>query len=266
MWKPSSLFLRSEFIFWREHCELEDLGDAIVIRTPSNPYWRWGHLIVTKEPPCVEDLARWHSVYDKKIKPYQNTPNRIIIWDGPPIDDAAKEAYASDGLRYGSFDVLVLSSLTEPAHPNPRIEIRELAADSDRWLDVIESNVESFGPEADSPGYRDFTSRRSAQYQTMVGESKGHWYAAYIDNSFAGSLGLFTGDGLCRFQEVAVRPKFRKQSVASHLLYYATQGALAEHPEKPVIIVGARKSEAMRVYQSMGFNKHSESQSLAQKD
>jgi ribosomal protein S18 acetylase RimI-like enzyme len=261
MWKPTSLFLRSEFIFWSEHSAIEDVGDAMVIVTPQNPYWRWGNLIVLKKPPRREDVDRWRELYEKKIAPNQVNPNRIIMWDETGADSAAIEEYKKDNLKFSPFDILTLKSLLQPKNLNDRIAIKEIGDRDEEWNEAIEANVESFGA-SDTPDYRHYAERRMADHRSLIANGRGRWYAARADGEFAGSLGFFAGDDLCRFQEVAVRPKFQRQGIASALVYHAASVAREEYPNNPQVIVADPNGSAIGVYRRIGFEKHSETHAL----
>src|ERR1039458_2598859 len=186
-WQPSSLFLRSELINWRANSVLEDLGDAVVVRTPSNPSRKWGHVLLLKAPPRTEDIPRWRSVFETKIKPHQPVPTWILSWDDPMIDEVARSAYFAEGLRYHSFDVLVLGSLASPASFKTGIEIVDLKFESDLWPEVIESNIACFGTEDETTDHRRI---QFAGHRAIVAHGKGHWYAAFFEGQLAGSLGL----------------------------------------------------------------------------
>src|SRR5579883_1776182 len=186
IWKPKSLFLRSEFIFWREHSELKDIGDAIVIRTPANPYWRWGHILVLKTAPRMEDVERWRSVYEKELKPYQYTPARILVWDEGKLDEAAREAFATDRMKFSSFDVITLNKLSAPQYVNSNIELRDLAGNDDEaWQHVTDTNIECFALEKEADTYREYAQNRIAHHRTLVIKGLGLWYAAYVKGEFA---------------------------------------------------------------------------------
>ncbi len=264
LWTPSSLFLCTEFLFWRAHSVLHDVGDAIVITTPTNPFYRWGHVIVLKAPPKSEDRPRWRELHAKHIAPLQAVPNRILVWDGPAVDKETEAAYANDGLKYSSFDVLTLRALARPEFYNSQIEIRLLDGTSREWEHITECNVESFGVKEDDT-YREYMMRRMAHYREMVATGRGTWYAAFLEGDFAGSLGIFCGDGLYRFQQIAVRPNFRRRGVAGRLVHEAATRALQEFPDYPQVIAASRTGDAFRIYRALGFETDSVSHALGER-
>jgi ribosomal protein S18 acetylase RimI-like enzyme len=218
-------------------------------------------LIVLKNPPRTEDVDRWRTLYEKKIAPNQVNPNRILIWDEIPIDSSTIEEYKKDNLTFSPFHVLILNSLTQPKNHNGRIAIKEIGDNDEEWHSVIEANIESFGI-AETSDYKDYVDRRFLDHRSHIRKGAGRWYGAYVNGELAGSLGIFTGDGLCRFQEVAVRPKFLRQSIASTLVYHAASRAQEEYPDFPQIIIADPEGEAINVYRQIGFEKHSESHAL----
>ncbi|HET6401422.1 MAG TPA: GNAT family N-acetyltransferase [Candidatus Kapabacteria bacterium] len=262
MWQPTSLFLRSEFIFWREHSIIEDVGDALVITTPENPFWRWGNLIVLKEWPRPEQAERWRALHAERIAPHQPVRNRLLVWEGIPDGRDVLEPYLAGGLTFSTFDVLRLQQLRKPANYRPEIIIRAIADTDEVWRSVISMNVESFGIRYDDPDYQHFAEQRIAHHRAMVRKGMGHWYGAYVNGELAGSLGIFWGDGLCRFQEVAVRPQFRRQGIAATLVYEAAKNALRNFPNFPQVIAADGEGDAIRIYRALGFETDSRSFAL----
>jgi ribosomal protein S18 acetylase RimI-like enzyme len=265
MWQPTSLFLRTEFIFWREYSVIEDIGDALIITTPENPFWHWGNLIVLKEWPRREQTKRWRDMHFTRIAPLQPIPNRLLVWEGIPKDKDFLEAYSADGLIFSTFDVLQLDELYK--HPTHRsdILIRAIPDSDEEWHSVIAMNVESFSTLYDDSEYRNFAEQRFAHYRKMVRKGIGHWYGAYINDELAGSLGIFRGDGLCRFQEVAVRPRFRRQGIAATLVYETARTAQQEYSGYPQIIAADADGDAIRIYRALGFKKDSLSYALRER-
>src|SRR5207244_350887 len=146
-----------------------------------------------------------------------------------------------------------------------RITIQEIRESDQAWNEIVEANVECFAVN-DTPDYRKYAERRIADHRSLVAKGIGKWFTARADGEFAGSLGIFRGDGLCRFQEVAVRQKFRRQGIAATLVYTAAAWAQRTYPGYPAIIVAASKGDAISVYHSVGFQKHSDSYALSERD
>lgn len=271
-WQPNSLFLRSEMIFWRAYSTIEDAGDALVVRTPDNPFWRWGHLIVLKSPPNVLDVPRWRAIHAEKLAPYQARPRLLVAWDGPELDDEVRQEFESLGFDRGAMDYLVLRSLRAPAKAATELTIRELSAGDVDWKEVLATNIECYGPDANNPDFAEMTERRVLLHQrNHVATGAGHWYAGYRYGAFAGSLGIFRGDGrepslnLWRFQNVAVRSAFRKKGVASSMLAHACSVARQERPDYPIVIAGRSTSDAMSIYLALGFEKASDIFTLSER-
>src|ERR1035437_9005785 len=183
----SSIFLRTEFVFWRAHSVIEDLADAIVIRTPANPYWRWGHLIVMDRPPVHSDATRLRSLFQEKIQPFQRAPHRLIVWEGGPLEDRARAAFEGEGLHYSTAEVLTLKTAMEPATLKSGLRIEEIAAESHHWPELVELNIECFAPAADNPNYRLFAERMLEMQRELVRRGMARWYAALDDNVIAGA-------------------------------------------------------------------------------
>ncbi len=262
-WRPSGLFLQSEFIFWEEFSRVEDIGDAHVITTPSNPAWRWGHVLVLHGPPQAEGVAHWREIHATCIGPHQLTPHRMLLWDGPALDPSTLQAYEADGWKFRSMDVLTLRELEQPNFYNSEIEVLQLDDSDSDWDAVLALDVACFGAEANNPNYHIFASRRNKQYKEMVAKGGGHWYGAFLAGELVGSLGIFEGDGLLRYQEIAVIPAHQRKGIASTLIYESALVGLEEFPNHTQVIVTDKDNSSIRVYRSLGFETESYSYSLS---
>ena len=67
----SSLVYETNLIFHRLEGEVADRGDYLCIRTPANPTFYWGNLLIFKAPPRAGDLARWEALFAAEIEACQ---------------------------------------------------------------------------------------------------------------------------------------------------------------------------------------------------
>ncbi len=267
MWHPSSFFLRTEFIFWRELSIIDEFeGVALVITTPENPYWRLGNLIVLTLPPKAVDYDQWRGQHSNFIGPHPSISNRLLVWEGAESPIGEFQPYLADDLTYTTMDVLKLGQLQRPSTYNSSIEQRQLGNSVRGWDDVLQLNIECFGTRSNDPMYLQYTKRRIVQYHQMVEAGMGRWYSAYLGQTLVGSLGIFFGDGLCRFQQMAVGSTFHRQGIAASIVYEAAKDALEEFPDCSQIIAADRNGDGFRIYQSLGFQKDSYSYALNERD
>ena len=249
----SSLFLRSELIFWQEHSHIEVFDDLAVITTPENPYWRWGNLIVVNHPPTADDSERLQVLYQEKIRPIQVHPHRLIVWDDSSLDEPIQQFYATQGLSISRADVLTLAQpfIREP-HKRA-LTIEEVNAESPRWPELIEMSITSFASNANNPFFSEYIKRRYEHYRQLTRRNFGRWYVAIENGIVAGALGLFANGGISRFQQVAVHPDYQRRGIASNLVFEVSKRARNEFPNNTVVIVSDEDADSLRVYRSVGY-------------
>jgi len=248
-----SLFLQTEMIFWQRWSEIEDLGNAVAIRTPTIPTWWWGNLLVLDAPPTLQEVSHWIDLFDTVIRIHPSTHHYLFIWEEGAMASEALEAFRERGIEYSVADVLTLGELQRPICYNAEIELRELRGDDPLWDEVVRVNVECFAPSLDDGRYEVYATLKIGQYQSLIDSGFGKWYAAMIGDEIAGSFGIFPSEGLYRFQEIAVREKFRKQGIASTMTYEAARQAKADHPEFTQVIVADPAGDSIRIYRALGF-------------
>jgi GNAT superfamily N-acetyltransferase len=250
MW-PKSLFLRTEMIFWRELSEIEDLGNAMIVRTPRNPTWNWGNLLILNEPPKTEDIDNWLKMIDTKLLTQRETTYRLLTWDGGVAEDAVITALKEKGLTPSTGQILTLRTLQRPQYFNPAVHVEQIGGGDKRWSDVTLLNIEAFASQFQN--YEIYAERNFAEHRSMIAKGIGKWFVAMVDGEVAGTVGFYPGDGVYRYQEVAVREKFWRQGVAATMIYEVARQGLAEHPDFTQVMVADDEKEAIRVYRSLGF-------------
>ena len=63
------------------------------------------------------------------------------------------------------------------------------------------------------------------------------------------------GSGIARYQNVETQPEFRRQGLATRLVYEAGVHALAELGAKTLVIVADPDDEAIRIYRAAGLRR-----------
>jgi ribosomal protein S18 acetylase RimI-like enzyme len=247
----TSLFLRTEMIFWRELSQIEDIGEAIIIRTPQNPTWNWGNLLVLASPPKLEEIPKWLRVIDEKLLIEPKTTYRMMTWQSGPAEESVVQQLKEEGLKSTLGQILTLRTLLPPRHSNPNVIVKEITGDDPLWKEVLAINIEAFSP--GFPNYEVFATRNIEEHRKMIAKGLGKWYVAMVGGEAAGTVGIYPGEGVYRYQEVAVREKFRRQSVASTMVYEAARRALVERADHTQVMVADDEKDAIRVYKSLGF-------------
>ena len=77
-----------------------------------------------------------------------------------------------------------------------------------------------------------------------------------------GSLGLYVGGRVARYQAVGTHKKYRGRGIAGALLEFAAQCIAKQHDVEQLVIIADQDSNAHRLYLKSGFEFHSAEHSL----
>jgi GNAT superfamily N-acetyltransferase len=246
---------------------VEDRGDHIVFRTPTNPHYWWGNGIALPTPPAPDDVARWLGVFAAE---FPEAAHVAIALDTAPDAEDGSGADPADhqpadppwlrpwrdlGFDYHADLALSTSDPRPPVRPTPDAQCRPLTTDAD-WADLVDlrcADPLSVG-EHDPGEYRDHVQGRADTARAMVDAGYGQWFGAFVDGRLRSSMGLFTdGSGLARYQAVDTHPDFRRRGLAGTLLHVAGRYALTEMGARRLVIVAEIGGPAIGTYRAGGF-------------
>lgn len=77
-----------------------------------------------------------------------------------------------------------------------------------------------------------------------------------------GSLGLYVGGRVARYQAVGTHKKYRGRGIAGALLEFAAQYIAKQHDVEQFVIIADQDSDAHRLYLNNGFDFHSSEHAL----
>lgn len=245
---------------------IEDRGDHIIFRTPTNPHYWWGNGIALPAPPPPQEVERWLDAYSAEFPEAAHVA--IALDTAPdlgPVGAPRTDGRAADPDWFGpwrdrGFDVsadLALST-SDPRPPNwppPAAHCRTLTTDSD-WDQLVDlrcADPQSIA-EHDPGEYRDHVQGRTDTARAMVEAGYGQWFGAFVDGLLRSSMGLFTdGSGLARYQSVDTHPDFRRRGLAGTLLHVAGQHGITEMGAHQLVIVAEIGGPAIGTYRAGGF-------------
>jgi GNAT superfamily N-acetyltransferase len=244
----NSLFLKSEMIFWQFGSEIIDQEDHIAIRTPRNPTWRWGNLLLFPHPPIASDLTKWNATFETHFG--RGSEHRLFVWDTRDGETGDTLQFTDDGYVLSQQPLLSATALTQPPPSSATSEYRILSND-DEWEAAIRMNINSFAK--DDLAYEAYMRAKFDLYREMVSARLGLWIGAFSGAELVASCGIFQGNGLTRYQEVVTAPSHRGLGVASQLVFRAfVLTRELGYPELTLIAVDAG-SQAERIYRRLGF-------------
>jgi len=228
-----------------------DRGAYLVVRSPKEPNFYWGNLVVFSKPPQGQVKDAWEAIFAREFADLADVKHQTFAWDVGG-GDASLQRFLDDGYEEERTVVLTASEVCPPRHPNQDLEIRVLESDSE-WNEVAESQFESRDPEHEEESYRVFLQGRLAALRARVDAGQGDWYGAYLGGRQVGNLGVFRNGSSARFQVVVTRPEARRQGVCGTLVHYASERTLAQPGVERLIMVADTEYHAARIYESVGF-------------
>lgn len=222
----------------------EDHGDFGVIRTVSNPTFRWGNCLVLPAPPDPTALAAWEAVHHALL----GTGVPALYWPGDALDPALAAAFEARG--YAVEDEVPMrmgrSGVPAPSLP-PEVTVTPVQSAAD-WADFARFRLLLW------PGLPlDYHFGRVSMYWQTAQMHPGAWWVLRMGGEVIGSMGLFWHDGVARYQDVDVRPD-RHGKGLGRLLFHTVRGrseAAGDFAEQ--IIVADRGALAHAWYRRMGF-------------
>jgi ribosomal protein S18 acetylase RimI-like enzyme len=260
-----SLGLQTELIFHRFDGEVTDRGDYLLIRTPSNPNYHWGNMLMFAGPPRPGDFRRWEELFRAELG---DMPHRVFGWDMPPLESAAPGPAPGDmadelllgevapfleaGFRLERTVVLTAGAVRGPPRPNSEVEVRPLRT-AREWDEALELGVTCRDARYGEAGYRTYLAPKMQTYRRMQGSARGSWFGAFVDGRMVADLGIFGEGGVARFQSVKTHPDFRRRGICGTLVAAAGRYGLAELGARKLVMLADPGYHAAGIYESVGF-------------
>ncbi|PWJ51136.1 Ribosomal protein S18 acetylase RimI [Quadrisphaera granulorum] len=226
--------------------DITEHGPLTLVRTPSNPTYRWGNFVLVDDS---DDGADWFEALGlfRSAFPGETTV-RFGIAPSPPM--IVLPGYIA---RLDLEGDVALVSDAAPSAPVPDgMTVRALEDDGD-WAAAFELQRVNNGYEDDADV--DFLTQQLAAYRGAVERGSGRWFGAFVGEALVGGLGVFSDGGPdARYQSVDTHPDWRRRGVASAMLAAAGRWALDALGAQRLVIVAERDSAAMRLYERLGFS------------
>ncbi len=232
--------------------DILDRGDYLVVRSPRQPEFYWGNLLVFPSPPEPGDLERWQQLFTTEFACSPLVKHQTFSWDtGDTSVEVAR--FVKAGFEHDRTVVLLAKSVQPPPHPNAELKVRQVHSDED-WHEVAELHIASRDPAHTEEAYRSFQVERIRGWRARMDAGQGTWYGAFLQGRMVGTLGLFRTDNMAaRFQVVATHPETRRQGVCGTLVYQVAKAALARPDVESLVMLADSEYHAARIYESVGF-------------
>ncbi len=247
---------------------LTDLGSYSVIQTPNNPGYYWGNFVLQEDAPKNGDLEGWQKQF---AAAFPEAKHVLFGWDASELGHI--EEFTTAGFVLDHSSVLQLGELQNPAPTALELEIRPLKNDQE-WQQLFELELLLREPQHELEAYKIYMLAKLKNYRSLTELSLGAWFGAFIkpplepvhkglalfgkrntaptQAQLLGSLGIFFSSDLARYQAVGVHPDYRRQGIASHLVWKAAQYAQSKEAEH-ILIHADPDGPAIGLYQKLGF-------------
>lgn len=264
-WTPRSLALATDLDVLPLGNVVIRRSEYLVVRTPSNPRFFWGNLLLFDAPPGVGDGARWEALFEAEFSASEGVEHRAFAWDR--TDGAAgrlREEFGDRGYTVDESFGLVASADEVRPHPreNRDVVVRALdptpGADEHLWEAVVAlqtANREDV--HEDEASYFAFSQARLRDLRARLLAGRGAWFVALDgpDGPVAASCGVVVTADRGRFQTVDTALEYRRRGICSRLVVEAAQHSAARYGAARFVIVADANYHALGLYESLGFRR-----------
>lgn len=245
----TSLGLRTDLaLLERSGSTIEDCGDHLVVRTPSNPTFYWGNFLVLDHLPAAEVVDEWLERFAAALP---DARHRALAFDCADGDISALAGFAERGFTVETSAVMTARSVQPPPSPNGDAEFRPLASDED-WAQSVALTL------ASHDGYEEnhlqFVTLRAESNRALVADGRGAWFGAFVDGRLVTQMGLVLASaGLARFQSVETHPGFRRRGLAGTVVHRVGEYGFSDLEAETLVMVADPNDAAIRIYRAVGF-------------
>ncbi|MEO6144646.1 MAG: GNAT family N-acetyltransferase [Dermatophilaceae bacterium] len=225
---------------------VEDRGDHLLVRTPGNPDFHWGHCLFVTDRGAVDDAGRW-------VKTFQSAfPEATWVAIGLARMPDDQSAWADLGVDLELDDVLTTHTLPRQTPLPEGYTVRRFSGED--WGQSVDRAVAENDrtDEHDPEGFERFA-RRQVEARRLLSEREvGASFGAFADGILVSDLGIVRCVTTARYQSVGTHEEHRRRGLASHLLGFAARWSADRGCDRWVIVTEAT-NPAGRVYRSLGF-------------
>lgn len=237
---------------------VEEHDDCIVVRTPSNPTFYWGNLLLLRDAPRDEDVGLWRARFEREITRRQPASDHVAIGINVPYAGQLLPAWQAAGLELHVNAVMRLlpgQLVALGASTAHEVLVRPIvwATEVDAIITLECADVHGFEP----TGYRAYRERLFGHYRTLHQQGLAEWFGLWCDGVLAADCGLVRDRAVpqatARFQRVATHPAWRRRGLARALVHHVGRYALQAWQAAEVIMVADPDDVAIQLYRSLGW-------------
>jgi ribosomal protein S18 acetylase RimI-like enzyme len=236
----------------------------VLIRTPSNPTFYWGNLLLFDEPPRPGDGREWEALFEREFADEPRVEHHTFAWDRTGgVVGAAQEEFAACGYEVDESVGLVAEAAQVQPHgrENREVVVQALdpasGADEELWDAVVELQVTDRQEGYEEESFREFARPRLDSRRELFRRGRGAWYVALdpASGAVAASCGIVVTAGRGRFQVVDTAVAYRRRGICSRLVVAAARHAAETYGAERFVIVADLHYHALGLYESLGFER-----------
>lgn len=244
---------RTEIEIERDRSTLEDRDGYLIMRTPSNPGYYMGNILIFDRAPQAGDEDRWAQLFEERFAAYPQVRHAAFAWSVNG-ELGRIEPFLERGYAVQQRAVLVTRRIREFPTPDG-LHVRALAGGSD-WQQQLALGLATREEQYEAESYAVFKAAQAA-YHRRIAEKFGVWLAAFDGERLTGSCGVFPlSGGVARYQDVAVLPEYRNRGIARCLIGAAGRYALERFCARELVIVAEADDFPRKIYELAGFTLH----------
>lgn len=225
---------------------VEERRDHLLVRTPDNPDFHWGHCLFVTDNDAVDDADRWVKTFQSAFP----TATWIAIALIRAPDDP--EPWVAQGLDVELDDVLTTRTLPQQKPLPDGYAVRRLSGQDWALLAARSMAENDRTGEHDPRSFQRFARSQARARGELSEREVGACFGAFHHGELIADLGIVRCGTTARYQSVGTDQEHRRRGLASHLLGVAARWA-ADYGCDRWVIVTEESNPAGRVYRSLGF-------------
>lgn len=224
-----------------------------VVRSPANPSFHWGNLLLFPTPPAEGDFERWIGWFRDEFRREAAVRHMTFAWDVSDSDPHVRP-FQDAGFEVDRTTVLTATHVHLDRPPNAEIHVRAIRGGAE-WAKVLEHHYLVHGEGFEEERYYAFARSEQRALRALVEEGRGRWFGAFLGGRLVADLGIFVFDGVGRFRTVGTHPDFRRRGICSTLVYEASRFAFSKMGANTLVLEADEGDVAADVYARLGYER-----------
>lgn len=241
-----SLGLITDIMLYKHSAIVEHKKEYIVVKSPENPMYFWGNLLIYPLGPELNDINIWRENFHTEFAANPEIQHMSFAWDisGKVNSDKFLDA----GFDYEETAVLTAEKSLNIKHFNTKITIKKIQSKYE-WNDIIDFQLDVNSEGFNEKYFRPFIIKQFSTYRKLTEIGIGNWYGAYINGKLVADLGLYWENKVAIFRDIKTHPDFRKTGISQTLMNFAAVDSQCNR----FVIQTDEYGSAINMYKSIGF-------------